>query len=390
MNPIVLSIPIFFLLIAIEYGWSVFKQKPTYRSGDFIANVGCGVVEQLTGLFAKVFVIAGYFWVYTNFRFFTLPVNAWTIILGFIGVDFFYYWAHRMSHEVNLFWLGHVVHHQSEDYNLSVALRQGSLQKIFTAPFFFPLALAGLDPTTFLLLSAFNTLYQFWIHTEFIGKLGWLEWVFNTPSHHRVHHGRNPEYIDKNHGGTLIIWDRLFNTFEPEIATPIYGVTVATNTFNPVAAHWVPIAQLGKQLQRLPNGWGSKLRLLVKRPGWWPEEANFPLKSVSSDVKYNPSIPKNLQIYALVQFVVLLGLSSYTLFAYEANSSLSLTLAVLVLLIHLLALGATIQSRHKTRAEWARIISFPLLFALCSHDLFLAGVVTACGTGIWFLLLKLK
>lgn len=387
MNPIVLSIPIFFLLIAFEYGWSLFKNRPTYRSGDFIANVGCGVVEQLSGLFAKVFVVAGYYWVYTHFRLNTMPVNFWTIIGGFIGVDFLYYWAHRMSHEINLFWLGHVVHHQSEDYNLSVALRQGALQKIFTAPFFFPLALVGLDPTTFLLLSAFNTLYQFWIHTEFIGKLGWFEWIFNTPSHHRVHHGRNPEYIDKNHGGTLIIWDRMFNTFEPEKAKPLYGVTLATNTFNPIEAHWVPLAQMGKQLSSL-SGWKDKLKLLMMHPGWWPNRSEFPIQSAGIAYKYNPSIPLSLQRYALVQFALILGLSSYALFSFEGNSGLSLSFGVMGLLINLLTLGATFQMKHKWWAEWIRIGTFPLLFYLCGPDLLPIGIATALASGLWYFLLK--
>ncbi len=186
LNPIILSIPIFFLLIGIELLYSWFAKKKMYRLGDAFGNIGCGIFEQVTGIFVKVLTIGLYSLVYQNFRLFDIPINGWTIFLLFLGVDFTYYWAHRLSHEINLFWVGHVVHHQSEDYNLSVALRQGALQKLFTAPFALPLAFIGFSDEWFLYISAFNTLYQFWIHTEAIGKLGPLEWVLNTPSHHRV------------------------------------------------------------------------------------------------------------------------------------------------------------------------------------------------------------
>ena len=180
---------------------------------------------------------------------------------AFVLTDFAYYWAHRLSHEVNLLWIGHSVHHQSEDYNLGVALRQSVLQKVLLIWVYWPLAMLGFPPEMFLTSMAINLLYQFWIHTELIDRMGPLEWVLNTPSHHRVHHGRNPEYIDRNHAGVFIIWDRMFGTFQEEIVKPTYGVTRPTDSFNPVYAQWKPVADLWRDLRAIP-GWLDRVRFL--------------------------------------------------------------------------------------------------------------------------------
>jgi sterol desaturase/sphingolipid hydroxylase (fatty acid hydroxylase superfamily) len=206
INPIILAIPVYFILMGVEVLYDQLKHKKRYRLNDAITNISCGITEQATGVFVKVFTVAVYHFFFVNFAVFSVPETVfWTVVL-FLGVDFFYYWAHRMSHQINLFWIGHIVHHQSEDYNFSVALRQGALQKVFTSVFYIPLAVIGFKTEWFLFIGAFTTLYQFWIHTEMIDKLPrWFEFIFNTPSHHRVHHGRNEKYLDKNHAGTLII-----------------------------------------------------------------------------------------------------------------------------------------------------------------------------------------
>ena len=269
LNPIVLSIPVFFILIGIEVVWDRIRKGGVYRLADALTNISCSITEQVSGVFFKVLSVALYYGVYEHFRFTSLPINVWTLLLLFLLVDFCYYWAHRWSHEVNLFWAGHVVHHQSEYYNLSVALRQGALQKVFTAAVYAPLALLGFHPYWFLLLMAYNTLYQFWIHTQYIHKMGWLEYIFNTPSHHRVHHGRNPEYIDKNHAGSLIIWDKLFGTFEPERAPVVYGITTPVNSWNPVYAQVAHLNTLVVDL-KAARGWREVVRVLIGRPGWHP------------------------------------------------------------------------------------------------------------------------
>ena len=186
----------------------------------------------------------------------------------FLLVDLAYYWGHRMSHEVNLFWGGHVVHHQSEEYNLSVALRQSSLQTVWTFAFNLPIALLGFDPVHFILISAFNTLYQFWIHTETIHKLpGPIEYIFNTPSHHRVHHGSDLKYLDKNHAGILIIWDRLFSSFQPEEERPVYGLTKNIESYNPVVIAFKTWGELFRKASE-SGSLKTALKYFIKPPGW--------------------------------------------------------------------------------------------------------------------------
>lgn len=230
MEYIALSIPLFFLLMGIELAWSAWSGRKVYRFNDFVANLGCGIGSQVVGAFTKTMVFAVYLWVYDHGRLFTLENSVLTWIATFLLIDLLYYWFHRLSHEINFLWAAHIVHHQSEEYNLSVALRQSWWQGLFSFWFYIPVAVLGVHPVTILTVGAFVTLYQFWIHTKALGKLGPVEWLFNTPSHHRVHHGSDPKYIDRNHAGTLIIWDRLFGTYQVEEEEPLYGITTPLGT----------------------------------------------------------------------------------------------------------------------------------------------------------------
>jgi sterol desaturase/sphingolipid hydroxylase (fatty acid hydroxylase superfamily) len=264
-NPIALAIPFFFLLIAVELGVARAQRRPRYRFADAIADLGCGIGQRVTLLFYEGALLALYAGVYAHARLLDLgrwPVAAWVVAL--LGVDFTYYWWHRASHRINALWAAHVVHHQSEDYNLAVALRQGILTPVTSMPFALPLALLGVPPLIWAAAEAINTLYQFWIHTETVRGLGPLDAVLNTPTHHRVHHGANPRYLDKNYGGIFIIWDRLFGTFEPEVEPVVYGITKPLRSFNPLWAQVHELGELGRRARRggrarCAGGWG---------PGW--------------------------------------------------------------------------------------------------------------------------
>lgn len=390
LNPVILSIPIFFVLIAAEAIYDRIKNRQLYRLNDATTNISCGIVEQSTGLFAKVFTIAAYHFVFINFAFFEIP-NVWIWwVVAFLGVDFFYYWAHRMSHQVNFMWLGHVVHHQSEDYNLSVALRQSTFQKFFTFYFYLPMALLGFPTEWFLLISAYNLLYQFWIHTEIIGNLGPFEYVFNTPSHHRVHHGRDPKYIDKNHGGSLIIWDRLFGTFQREEEVPTYGITTPTASFNPVYANIKPFQELWGEMKELP-GLKNKLLLAVKPPGWWPDSMGGlrkpPMVVKETYVKYNVPISPREGYYLFSQFLVVLGAAAWFLFNVT-SLSLPIQLGLAGAVIYsVMSLGLMFEKRKyamplevvrlalfSATAGWFLITSTSLTTALvvCSSYLLLS------------------
>ncbi|WP_373522761.1 sterol desaturase family protein, partial [Aquiflexum sp.] len=257
-----------------------------------------------------------YTFLFEKFAFFQIPNNIWTFFILFFLYDFCYYWAHRKSHEVNLFWGGHVVHHSSEEYNLSVALRQSSTQTIWTFMFYLPLAFIGFDPIFLVLVSGLNLLYQFWIHTEVIGKMGFLEKFMNTPSHHRVHHGRNPKYIDKNHGGTFIIFDKWFGTFQQEEERPTYGITTPVNSWNPL---WVNIAHYAnmKREMSMIKSWKDKFRYLVNKPGWLPEDLGGyrHVKDIEPEYrKFDTVVPQPLNWYVFFQYVILMGLTAFFLF----------------------------------------------------------------------------
>ena len=226
MDVVAASIPLFFGLIAVEFAVARVRGRRVYGLSDSISDLSLGILSQLTGLFITLLTYALFAWVSGNLaiqRF--LPVPAWpsgapltspaafaSWAVVFLLVDLCYYWSHRLSHRVHILWAGHVVHHSSEEYNLTVALRQSSLHGLFTWAFYMPLALLGVPWVMFAVCHGLNLIYQFWIHTREVGRLGPLEWFMNTPSHHRVHHGINPKYQDRNYAGVFIIWDRLFGT----------------------------------------------------------------------------------------------------------------------------------------------------------------------------------
>ena len=394
LNPIVLSIPIFFLLIGIELAVERFSHRKLYRLPDAISNLSCGITSQLSGLFLKILAIGVYEIIFSNFAFFELEKGWLYWVALFLLVDFAYYWAHRMSHEVNLFWGGHVVHHQSEDYNLSVALRQSSLQIVWTFAFNLPIALLGFETLDFALISALNTLYQFWIHTETIKKLGFLEYFLNTPSHHRVHHGRDPKYIDKNHAGSLIIWDKMFGTFQAEEEKPTYGITKPINSWNAVWANVSHYAEMGKDLKRIQK-WSDKVKYLFKKPGWLPESMGgyraAPEVDKATYKKYETPAPVALNYYVLFQYALCLvgtGLFLFKQNEFTLGEKVFFTIIISIVVVNS---GVLFENKPWVRwAEWNRIVVYPLLliaFTLIYNWSTLwigVAIIYLLISGIWF------
>ncbi|KAB2890823.1 MAG: sterol desaturase family protein [Kofleriaceae bacterium] len=270
---IYVAIPVFLLTIAIERAWAKrHRNDPAvkgYTRPDTLASLAMGVGNVIISAGTKVVAVALMVVLYEH-RLFTLPTAWWTFVLLFFAEDLCYYAFHRASHEVRFFWAAHINHHSSEHYNLSTALRQ-SWTTPFTAPLFWlPLPLLGFAPWMVLLQQAISLLYQYWIHTEAIGKLGWFEKVFNTPSHHRVHHGANPRYLDRNHGGILIIWDKLFGTFEPEREKVSYGLTTNLTTYNPVHIAFHEWRAIGHDVRHARSP-GDAFMYVFGPPGWSPD-----------------------------------------------------------------------------------------------------------------------
>ena len=234
IKPTVIAIPIFALLIAIEAWYSARRNNSFYEKKDGWNNIFIGLMSVIFGALIGLMVGSAYVFSY-DIAPYKFPADAWWTwaILIFVD-DFAYYWFHRISHESRIFWNFHVVHHSSEFYNLSVAVRQSWFSGILHWIFYAPIMMLGFAPWMFFLVHGINLIYQFWIHTRFIKTLGPLEAVLNTPSHHRVHHGVNEMYLDKNYGGILIIWDRIFGTFTAETEEPRYGIIKPVNSYNPM------------------------------------------------------------------------------------------------------------------------------------------------------------
>jgi sterol desaturase/sphingolipid hydroxylase (fatty acid hydroxylase superfamily) len=369
INYITLAVPFFFLLIGVEFVAGLIQNKKLYRFNDSINDLSCGVIDQTIGIFLKGLLFAGYLFLFENFRLFEVaeapPSVKWiAAIVLMLGVDFCFYWFHRIAHEYAAPWATHVVHHQSEEYNLTVALRQSALEGCFAWIFYLPLAVLGFPPAWYVAMSALNLLYQFWIHTEAIGHLGPLEWVLNTPSHHRVHHARNPKYLDKNYAGMFIIWDRMFGTFQPEEEEPVYGLTRPLHSWNPLWANlheWVALADMAWHAPR----WRDKVTIWFMPLGWTPpglpEGPRAQQVTRATLQKFDPQLPLGLNLYVLTQFAVTLVLSVAVLLLSDSHAPLSEILFPTVFVLWSLGnLGGVLErKRWALAAEVLRLAALP-------------------------------
>ncbi len=320
---IVLATPVFFLLIAIEFliGWK--RGRNTYRLNDALNSIALGVLSQLVGVFTVLMSLGIYTLVFEHASLWRLPTDLILVwVGGLVFYDLCYYWRHRFGHTVALFWAAHVVHHQSEDYNLSTALRQTGTGWVGDWVFYLPMAVLGFPPLVLAIVGLVDLLYQYWVHTQQIGKLGWFDRWFCAPSNHRVHHAVNDKYLDKNYGGILIIWDRLFGSFEPEDdAVPcVYGTRGPLRSWNPLWANLHNYADMALDCWRACS-WTDKLRVWFMHPGWrpadvaqrWPKPA-FDLARVE---RFDPPMSRGAQVLAIVLFIA--ALNATTLFLWFAH-----------------------------------------------------------------------
>lgn len=308
MSIILYAIPGFFFLIAAELIAERVKKTNYYRINDAITSLSIGVMSRVMGILKNLVPLTFYVLIFEHLALFALPQTWLTWVVVFITYDFIYYWNHRFGHEVSLFWAAHVVHHSSEDYNLTTALRQSS-GSFFNFIFFIPLAILGVDPLMFIAVASINLVYQFWVHTQHIKRLGVLEWILVTPSNHRVHHAQNQRYLDCNYGGVFIIWDRLFGSYQDELDSekPIYGVRKALNSWNPFFAN----IQVYKQLIHdswHTQKWADKFKVWFGRTGWRPAdvEAKYPLSKtdLASFKPFDVVISTRRKFYCIGQYVL--------------------------------------------------------------------------------------
>ncbi|MBW0162374.1 MAG: sterol desaturase family protein [Sediminibacterium sp. Gen4] len=315
---ILIAMPAFLLLVLFEkwYGW--YRGKETVRTLDMISSLSSGITNVTKDVLGLSLVVISYEWMVNKLAITQVPNGFFTYLIAFIALDFAGYWIHRIAHEYNIFWNNHIIHHSSEDFNLACALRQSisSIIKIFTV-FLLPAAILGVPGQVIAIVAPLHLFAQFWYHTQHIGKMGFLENIIVTPSHHRVHHAINKEYMDKNYGQIFIIWDKLFGTYQEELADvpAVYGITRPVRTWNPIKINFMHLWLLIKDAWHAQR-WKDKLRIWFMPTGWRPDDvaAKFPVYKIE-DVyhfeKYDTGHTKTMVTWSWVQLTITLLFISY-------------------------------------------------------------------------------
>jgi len=343
--------PVFFALIALELLVAKLRGRRVYHSSDAINSLGLGVISQIVAVFSKLLTLGIYAWCVQRFAIFALPADSvWVWVSALLFYDLCYYWLHRAGHEVNILWAAHVVHHQSEDYNLSTALRQTGSGVLLGWLFYLPMAIVGYPLEVFVVVALIDLLYQFWVHTELVGRLGWFDRVFCSPSNHRAHHAVNDRYLDRNYGGILIVWDRLFGTFVEEDDTdpPIYGTRSPLRSWNPLWANAEVYWATAKDAWHARR-WRDKLLVWLKPPGWRPADVAERFPKPAFDIqreRFLPPLSRGLTIYGVVQFALLLGMAVQFLDLAKQVPATTLVGYAVFLVLSLSVLGALTEGRR--------------------------------------------
>ena len=361
MDYVEIAVPFFLLALLLELTYGKIINHNTYRLNDTISSLFMGSLRGTSGILKIGFSGFIYYQIETYFVLWRMDSSLWiTWIFAFIAYDFFYYWFHRISHERQIFWASHVAHHQSEEYNLSTALRQTGTGFFISWIFYIPLFLIGVPSYVMVSVASINLIYQFWVHSRHIPKLGWYELFFVTPSNHRVHHAQNDIYIDKNYGGVFIVWDRLFSTFQEEQENEecVYGIRGAIKTFDPVKAN---IHVYQKILRDLAFSISFKnfYKVLTARTGWSPNgstEGSSKEKFIYEDFeKHDPEVAPLTKIYAFAQFLCM----TYAAVVLFADKDMDYDHGVILLCIVILSMYCTakwLDAENIIKIEYLKLI----------------------------------
>ncbi|MBL4631025.1 MAG: sterol desaturase family protein [Paraglaciecola sp.] len=361
MNIILYAVPFFFLLIFAELFLEKIKGTNYYRVNDSINSLTAGVLSRMTGIVKQLFPLTIYVVAYEQLALFQMESSWWMWLIAFVLYDFCYYWNHRLGHETNILWAAHVVHHSSEEYNLTTALRQSG-SSFFSWVFYLPMAILGFEPLVLISVGSLNLIYQFWVHTRHIPKLGWYEKAFVTPSNHRVHHAQNQVYIDRNYGGVFIIWDRIFGSFQEELDSepPIYGIRKALKSWNPLWANVHVYARLFKDCWHAKR-WQDKLSIWFKPTGWRPSdvEVNYPLNKVDLSKFTRFDIPLSLtnKFYSLLQYTLIVFVGLLLMLNVSNFSLVEQLLLVLFVLCSSISAGLVLENNPLSiYIEWLKYL----------------------------------
>ena len=336
---ITLAVPAFFVLIFIELIYGLVAGKNNYRLNDSFTSISLGLISRYIPLLGLGLQGAAFAYVaqYYNLKLFSSS-SLWVWIFAFFLYDFCYYWMHRLHHEVKVLWATHVVHHHREEFNLSTALRQTSTGFLWKWIFYLPIFIVGIPPEVFVTVAGINLVYQFWVHTEHIPKLGWYEYVFVSPSNHRIHHAQNKHYVDANYGGVFIFWDRLFGTYKEELdeLKPIYGTAKPLRSWNPFKANLDIFAEMIKDSTRTKSI-KNKIKVWFSRPNWRPDDVKVSHPIYKNDLDnfepYNPSTSFEVKIYSWIQLFFIMGLSAAVTASVTSQSFQDTSIFAITLLI---------------------------------------------------------
>lgn len=372
-----IGIPVFLALIILEWVWSYYKGLTVIRVFDSVSSLSSGITNIVKDVLGIAVIIISYEWMYSYLAVYSIENKWWLFIVTFILLDFANYWSHRFEHKINLFWNRHIIHHSSEEFNLACALRQpiSSIVGIFFF-LYIPLAIVGVSPKVVAVLAPIHLFAQFWYHTRLIGKLGFLEYIIVTPSHHRVHHAINDEYIDKNYAPIFILWDRFFGTFQEELdeVPAVYGIKKPAKTWNPILINFQHIWQLMKDAYHT-NLWKDKLRIWFMPTGWRPEDvkANFPVEIIEdpyAQIKYETEGSFLLKLWSIIQLLIT-AVAALWLFNNIANFNFSyILLGGLFIMISIFSY-TSLMDRHQ----------FSVLTELLK---FFCGCIIIVLVGGWF------
>ncbi len=371
-NVLTIAIGFFTILMAIEYGFSRLMKKKVYRTFDTITSLSSGMTNNIKTILKLTIIIVSYEWMVGHIAVFEIGTSPWVYLLAFIGIDFGSYWSHRWNHEFNIMWNRHITHHSSEEYNLAAALRQplsGMIEVYFFL--YIPMALIGIPYQVVVILAPLHLFAQFWYHTKLINKMGFLEHLIMTPSHHRVHHAINKEYIDRNYGAIFICWDKWFGTFQEELpeVTPVYGVKKAVETWNPVLINFIHLWGLLKDAWRTQNWW-DKIRIFFMPTGWRPADVNekFPIEYVEhapDQVKYTTKATRGLMVWSVIQLTLHLLFQFHLITLLPDRAYFDLFYYGMFLLVSIFAY-TTLMDRHRLAVP-VELLKLVMGFALMYH-----------------------
>ena len=365
---ITFAVPVFFLMIIIEYCYGRYVGKDTYRLNDTFTSISLGMISRYPtmlnlGVQSLIFV---YISKYMNVGLLSMK-NPLTWIIAFLLYDLSYYWMHRLHHEIKILWATHSVHHHGEDYNLATALRQTSTGWLWKWIFYMPMILLGVPGEVFVTVAGINLVYQFWVHTEHIGHLGFLEKIFITPMNHGIHHAKNKEYIDANYGGVFIIWDRMFGTYTARLpdVVPVYGTATALKSWNPIWAN-LQVYSIMISDSIKTKKWSDKVKVWYSKTYWRPEDCIEDKDPKEFYVKYNPEVSSDIKVFGFFQMLFTIAVSGSVLFflpqhTYNEIIVFAITITSLSSLTAFLLQG--------TKYAYASIFNFSVLGILAIYYL---------------------